>query len=67
MPVIVPGGTFVVVDAGVSAPNIIPQTDSLQAVVADDDIAVIAGNTNTPLALGTSDFAVVTLETTVVL
>ncbi len=54
------------IDTG-RAPVIVPQTDSLQVVAADDDIAVITSNANAPLALDKTDLAVTTLETTTVL
>lgn len=67
MPVLVHGETLAVADAGTTAPVVLSQTDSLAAVVADEDVAVINAETNTPLALGKPDLAVVTSETTVVL
>lgn len=65
--VVAQGESLVLADAGTPAPIVVPQTESLQTVVNDDDIAVISGTTNTPLALGTTDIAVVTLVTMVVL
>lgn len=66
MPVVVSGESLLTVDPGAPAPIVVSQANSLQAVVADDEVALVEGETNIPLALGKTDIAVVTLETAVV-